>query len=91
MTKKNNKHESALTSKCSAVSGVARTSPLLGHSMGTLRLYELPREVQKLIGGSGASSPLKNLGILQPPWSVLRRYTVAKCKLHTANSHMMSV
>ena len=25
-------------------SGVARTSPLLGHSMGTLRLYELPRE-----------------------------------------------
>ena len=32
-------------------SGVARTSPLLGHSMGTLHLYELPREVQKLIGG----------------------------------------
>ena len=37
-------------------SGVARTSPLLGHSMGTLRLYELPRKVQKLIGGSGEHS-----------------------------------
>ena len=33
-------------------SGIARTSPWLGHSMGTLRLYELPRKVQKLIGGS---------------------------------------
>ena len=41
-------------------SGVARTSPLLGHSMGTLRLCELPceAEAQKLIGGSG--------GILSP-------------------------
>ena len=58
-------------------SGVARTSPLLGHSMGTLRLYELPREVQKLIGGLGASSPPQ---ILQPPRSVLRPYTIAKCK-----------
>ena len=34
-------------------SGVARTLPLVGNSMGTLRLYELPREVQKLLGGSG--------------------------------------
>ena len=34
-------------------SGVARTSPLLGHSMSTLRLYELLRKVQKLIGESG--------------------------------------
>ena len=39
------------------VRGVARPSPLLGHSMGTLRLYKLPREVQKLIGGLGASFP----------------------------------
>ena len=30
---------------------------MLGHRMGTLRLYELPRKVQKLLGGSGASSP----------------------------------
>ena len=37
-------------------SGVARTSPLLGHS-GTLRLYELPRKVPKLIGGSGGILP----------------------------------
>ena len=37
--------------------GVARPSPLLGHSMGTLRLYELPLEVQKLIGGSGGILP----------------------------------
>ena len=42
-----------------ANSGVARTSPLLGHSMGTLRLYELSREVQKLIGGSGGILPRK--------------------------------
>ena len=57
-------------------SGVAVTSPLLGHSMGTLRLYELPRKVQKLIGGSGGILPPN----LQPPRSVLRPYTVAKCK-----------
>ena len=35
--------------------------------------------------------PLENLGILQPPKSVLRPYTVAKCKSLTANSRMMSV
>ena len=40
-------------------SGVARTSPLLGHSMGTQRLYELPREVQKLIRGSWGILPPK--------------------------------
>ena len=40
-------------------SGVAGTSPMLGHSRGTLRLYKLPREVQKLSGGLGASSPRK--------------------------------
>ena len=57
-------------------SGVARISPLLGHNMGTLRLYGLPREVPKLIGVLGASSPR----ILQLPRSVLRPYTVAKCK-----------
>ena len=66
-------------------SGVARTSPLLGHSVGTLRLYELPREVQKLIGGSGGHPPT---GILQPPRSVLRPCTVAKCKSLTANSRV---
>ena len=38
-------------------SGVARTSLLLGHSMGTLRLYKLPCKVQKLIGGSGGHPP----------------------------------
>ena len=30
---------------------------MLGHSMGTLRLYKLPREVQKLLGGSGGILP----------------------------------
>ena len=40
-------------------SGVARTSPLLGHSVGTPRLYELLREVQKLIGGSVGILPRK--------------------------------
>ena len=44
----------------SVYSGVARTSPLLGHSVGTLGLYELPREVlQKLIGGSVGILPGK--------------------------------
>ena len=38
-------------------SGVARTLPLLGHSMGKLSLYELPRELQKLVGGSGGILP----------------------------------
>ena len=32
-------------------SGVARTSPMLGHSMGILRLYEILRKVQKHLGG----------------------------------------
>ena len=48
------------------ISGVARTSPMLGHSMGTLRLYELLREVRKLLGES--------VGIPQPPRLVLRSY-----------------
>ena len=50
--------------------------------MGTLRVYELPREVQKLIGGSGGI--LRPESSLQPPRSVLRQYTVAKCKSLTA-------
>ena len=40
-------------------SGVARTSPMLGHSIGTLRLYELPREVQKLLRGTRGFLPTK--------------------------------
>ena len=64
-----------------------RTLLLLGHSMGTLRLYELLHEVQKLIGGSGGILPQ----ILQPPRSVLRPYTIVKCKSLMANSRMMSV
>ena len=77
---------SASPSLC--LSGVARTSPMLGHSMGTLRLYELPCEMQKLLGGSGGILPP---GILQPPRSVLRPYAVVKCKSLTANSRMMSL
>ena len=34
-------------------SGVARTSPMLGHSMDILRLYEILRKVQKHLGGLG--------------------------------------
>ena len=45
--------------------------------MGTLRLYELPREVPIAYRGSGGILPPQ---ILQPPRSVLRPYTVAKCK-----------
>ena len=33
--------------------GVARTSPMLGHSMGILRLYEILCKVQKYLGGLG--------------------------------------
>ena len=40
--------------RCSKSSGVARTSPMLGHSMGTLRLFEILRKVQKHLEGSGA-------------------------------------
>ena len=62
--------------------GVARTPPLLGHSMGTLHLYKLPREVQKLIGGSGGILPRKFRNFTAS--QVLRPYTVAKCKSLTA-------
>ena len=34
---------------------------MLGHIMGTLRLYELLRKVQKLLGGSGGIIPQKSL------------------------------
>ena len=54
-----------------ATSGVARTSPMLGHSMGTLRLYEFPHEVQKLKGVWGHPPPEN----LQLPRSVLRSYS----------------
>ena len=43
------------------ISGVARTSPRLGHSMGTLRFYEILREVQKYLGESVACSSRKFL------------------------------
>ena len=79
---------------CTSVtaSGVARTLPLLGHSTGTLRLYKVPHEVLKFIGGFGGILPPKNLEILQTPRSALRPYTVgvAKCK-SLANSRMMGI
>ena len=34
-------------------SGVARTSLMLGHSMGILHMYEIWRNVQKHLGGLG--------------------------------------
>ena len=37
-------------------SGIARTPSMLGHSMGTLRLYELLRKVQKHLGAWGMLS-----------------------------------
>ena len=52
-------HLTKLQSLSAKGSGVARTSPMLGHSMGTLRLYELTREVQKLLGVSGGTLPQK--------------------------------
>ena len=60
-------------------SGVARTSLLLGHSMGTLRLYELARKAGHL--------PPKNLGILQPSRSVLRPYTIGSVS-HLRQTHV---
>ena len=48
-------------------SGVARTSSLLGHSMGTLRLYKLAHEVQKLIGGVWGHPPSENLEFYSLP------------------------
>ena len=69
--------------KVSACSGVARTSPLLGHSM-------VPGAKCRSLWGWGHPPP-ENLEILQPPRSVLEPYTVAMCKLLTTNSRMMSV
>ena len=59
---------------------------MLGHSMGTLRLYEILREVQKHLGGSRAWSPQKNFGISQPPRSVLRQFRTAVYVDYTAKS-----
>ena len=70
-----------------AGSGVARTSPLLGHSMHTMFIQTSTRSAEAYRGVWGHPPP-ENLGILQSPMSVLRPYTVAKCK---SNSHMMSV
>ena len=61
---------------------------MLGHSMGTLRLYELPREVQKLLWGSGGILPPK-ISASQVGSEVIR--TVAKRKLLTADSRMRLV
>ena len=41
-----------------------------GHSMSTLHLYELPREVQKLIGRTG--------GILLPPSRKFMNFTASQ-------------
>ena len=61
---------------------------MLGHSMGTLLLYEILREVQKHLGGEGsrACSPQKMFGISQPPRSVLRPYRTAVYVGYTAKS-----
>ena len=42
---------------------------MLGHSMGTLRLYKLLRKVQKHLGGLGHTPP-EIFTISQPPRSV---------------------
>ena len=44
---------------------------MLGQSMGTPRLYEPLREVQKHLegGGGGGLHPQKSFGIVQPPRS----------------------
>ena len=80
---------------CTSVtaSGVARTLPLLGHSMGTLRLYETSSRSAEVYRGVWGHPPPQNLGILQTPRLVLRPYTVgvAKCKSLMANSRMMGV
>ena len=63
---------------------------MLGHSMGTLHLYEILHEVQKHLGGGGggsrACSPQKIFGISQPPRSVLRPYRTAVYVDYTAKS-----
>ena len=47
----------AIGASLSEPSGIARIASLLGHSMGTLRLYELPREVPIAYRGSGGILP----------------------------------
>ena len=51
---------------------------MLGHTMGTQRLYELLREVQKYFGGLGEDAPGKFFCISQPPKSVLKPYVYGK-------------
>ena len=46
---------------------------MLGHSMGTLRLYELLREVQKHLGGDGGERCTR-LEFHSLPGQVLRPY-----------------
>ena len=59
---------------------------MLGHSMGTLRLYEILREVQKYLGGGRGSRACSPQKISQPPRSVLRSYRTAVYVNYTAKS-----
>ena len=83
----------SLTFSTRLSSGVARTSQLLGHSMAghTTFVQTFTRSAEAYSGIWGHPPPPENLGILQPPKLVLRPYTVAKCKLLTANSRMISL
>ena len=56
--------------------------------MGTLRLIQtFTRSAEAYGGGVWGHPPTENLEILQPPRSVLRPYTVAKCKSLMANAY----
>ena len=62
---------------------------MLGHSMDTLRLYEILREVQQYLGGGGGClghGLPRNFGISQPPKSVLRPHLTAVYVDYTAKS-----
>ena len=64
--------------KATSLSGIARTSLMLGHSMSTqctCTFVQTSAQSAAAFGGrgSGGASP-ENLGILQPPMSVLRLY-----------------
>ena len=69
------------------ISGVARTSPMLGHNMGTLHLYELLREVWKLLGESVGILPSLPSQFWGPTvaktrvWDLLFGYTLWYCAI----------
>ena len=55
-------------------SGVASTQPMLGHSMGTVRLWEFQHKTKEQTWGVWGDAPPENFGIFELTRSVLRLF-----------------